>query len=152
MRAAFYLAMLPLALRLAMPLAAEAGELIYQCESENGELIFSNMRCDGTQRVIALGEPSIISGSSAQGLTTQAKAIKDLPGDVESIDLRKRQRTNAAATAPTFSQRVALRKLTMRAEGLRRDLRRAVSGGSRLTLKKQLNDVERQIRQQKRLR
>lgn len=116
---------------------------IYQCDGKNGEPVFSNSGCDNNPRIISLGEPSIIAGSSAQALRLQAKAVRDLP-------VEKRAKTNASAArrkVETFAGRVELRKLTMLAEGLRRDLRRAVSGGARLTLKKELHDVERQLKQ-----
>jgi hypothetical protein len=128
---------------LAPSISMGGNNAIYQCDGKNGEPVFSNSGCDNNPRIISLGEPSIIEGSSAQALRQQAKAVRDLP-------VEKRAKTNASAArrkVETFAGRVELRKLTMRAEGLRRDLRRAVSGGARLTLKKELHDVERQLKQ-----
>ncbi|MBQ0753911.1 MAG: hypothetical protein KBT87_06140 [Gammaproteobacteria bacterium] len=126
--------------------AGKAGAVsIYQCDGDNGEPVFSNSGCENNQRIIPLGEMSVIEGGSAQALRQQAKTVRDLPVQKSKPrkKLDKQQRTE------TFGQRVGLRKLTMRAEGLRRDLRRAVSGNARLTLKKELHEVERQIQQRR---
>lgn len=119
---------------------------IYQCDGKSGEPVFSNAGCENNPRIISLGEPSIIEGSPADVLRQQAKAIRALP-----VETRAKNKTSVTK-AETFAGRVELRKLTMRAEGLRRDLRRAVSGGARLTLKKELLEVERQLKQLKQSR
>lgn len=118
---------------------------IYQCDGDNGEPVFSNFGCENNPRIISLGEMSVVEGGSAKALRQQAKTVRDLPVQTPA----KRKRSAPKPRAQTFGERVELRKLTMRAEGLRRDLRRAVSGGARLTLKKELHDVERKIEQRR---
>lgn len=136
------------ALMVVAPVVMAAEEMIYQCDGDNGEPVFSNLRCETNQRIISLGEMSVIPASSAQSLRKQTKAVRALPGDTR---LEKKLRRTAASSkeqqAKTFGERVELRKLRMRAEGLRRDLRRAVSGNARIALKKALHDVERKLKQ-----
>lgn len=120
---------------------------IFRCHGSQGEAFFSQTPCGKKIEPVEIGVGSWINGAQMkQRSLQQLQRIQQLPSPT------------VPRTAPrpdlrlSYAERAQLRKLTMEADGLRRDLDRAGSGARRRELERELNQKAEQIQRLQRRR
>lgn len=124
-------------------------EVIYQCEGAAGEPVFSNVHCGGGAQKVELGSPAVLGGAPPLAQTRrQIRALQSMP--VTESGPRRRPSSRQGLG---FGERMELRRLEIRADGLRRDLDgKGRSANSRQALKRELVETARRIRELRTLR
>jgi hypothetical protein len=124
-------------------------DTLYRCASTDGVPLFANRPCDENSEPLVLPEIGRI-GSDDQGeaLRLRAEALAKIAG----IEPDRR----SAAPAPSglsFGERMTLRKLEIRRDGLRRDVSNtALTSAYRKALSDELTLVNQRIRELERRR
>lgn len=119
-------------------------EAIYQCGETDGVPLFSNAPCDPDSAPLPLPPLGIIgSDDGGASLNQRLERIRAQP-DPEPV---RRQRSKPAKRPLGFSERITLRKLEIRRDGLEKDVRKgSLSEDYRASLRRELNEVKRQLR------
>lgn len=117
--------------------------IIFQCAGAQGEPVFSNSACGVLQQEVKLGETGIIDGAVTRTLQERASAIRALPAE-PSRKVPKKE-TGHIPGRRSFGERVELRRLSIKEDGLVHDLRRALGGNARLSLQRSLEKTRRKI-------
>ena len=120
--------------------------VIHQCLGEHGEPVFSNIHCGKVIERVELGEAMFIDGEAMRD--TARRQLKVL----QSMSPNERRANNSSATSAKstrkglgFAERAELRRLEIEADGLRRDLNRAINQRKRASLKANLKAASRRI-------
>lgn len=126
---------------LALLTSTALAQAVYRCEGDDGEPVFSNLHCGGAATPVELGGNRVMEGSvDLNKAQRQLKQVQNLP------EIRREARKKRTSRRMGFGERMELRRLRIRAEGLRRDLRVPRSETSRGSLERELRDVSRRIR------
>ena len=129
-----------LALSPLMPLGADT---LYRCQGLDGVPLFANQPCDEHSEPLELPEIGVI-GSDDDGaeLQRRVKAMARIAG----VEQPKRKR--GKSTGLSFGERMTLRQLEIRRDGLRRDVgNQGLASPYRKSLADELAMVERRIRE-----
>ncbi|MCC1496189.1 hypothetical protein [Alcanivorax sp. 1008] len=122
------------------PLGADT---LYRCPGPDGVPLFANQPCDEHSKPLELPEIGVI-GSDDGGVELRRRLhamerIADLPA--------RKERSTESSPGLTFGQRMALRQLEIRRDGLQRDVRnQALASSFRKSLSKELSLVKQRIR------
>ncbi|MDF1628424.1 MAG: hypothetical protein P1U78_01400 [Alcanivoracaceae bacterium] len=122
------------------PLGAET---LYRCQGMDGVPLFANRPCDSHSEPLELPEIGVI-GSDDGGVELQRRVdamarIADAPA--------VKQRSAKSSPGLTFGQRMTLRRLEIRRDGLQRDVgNQALASSFRKSLSKELSLVKQRIR------
>lgn len=126
---------------LSWPLFADT---LYRCDGPDGVPLFANAPCDEQAEPLELPEIGRI-GSDDDGrlLRQRANALSRM-GGVKA----DKPNTRSVSTGLTFSERMTLRRLEIRRDGLQKDVRNhSLSPAFRKDLREELRKVNRQISQ-----
>ena len=127
------------------PLGAET---LYRCQSADGVPLFANRPCDEHSEPVELPEIGVI-GSDDDG--AELKRRVDAMARIAGIRQPKRKHGNS--TGLSFGERMTLRQLEIRRDGLRRDIEnQALTSPYRNSLGDELTLVEQRIRELQRRR
>lgn len=118
---------------------------VYRCEGEDGEPVFSNLHCGGAATPVELGRDRVMEGVDLNKAPRQLKQLQKLP-DIRR-DVRKKKTPRMG-----FGDRMELRRLRIRAEGLRHDLKVPRGAASRRSLERDLRKTSRRIRELEQMR
>lgn len=122
------------------PLGAET---LYRCEGADGVPLFANQPCDEYSEPLDLPEIGVI-GSDDGGAELQRRV--DAMARIAGIEQPKRKR--GKSTGLSFGERMSLRQLEIRRDGLRRDIgNQGLASAYRKSLADELALVERRIRE-----
>lgn len=132
----------------AVVLLAAAGTMantgVFRCEGEHGEPVFSNLHCGGGAIPVELGRDRVMAGSaSLREARDQLQRVQRLPAPERDVRPRR------GGGRPGFGERMELRRLEIRADGLRRDLMTPRGRQAREELERELRAVTERIRQLK---
>ena len=135
---------LPMALLLILssfsPLRADT---LYRCQGLNGVPLFANQPCDEHSEPLDLPEIGVI-GSDDGGAELQRRV--DAMARIAGIEPPKRKQ--GKSTGLSFGERMTLRHLEIRRDGLRRDIgNQGLASPYRNSLAEELAQVERRIRE-----
>lgn len=123
-------------LSVATPLLAQS---IFRCEGDQGEPVFSNVHCGGPASPVELGRDGVMDGSASMGSAhAQLERLRQLP----EVGREKRRR---GSRRMGFGERMELRKLQIRADGLRRDLLSPRGARARAELQRELRKASKRI-------
>ena len=128
---------------LLMPAFIQA-EVLYRCEGPGGVPLFANIPCNEHSEPLQLPEIGVI-GSDDKGAELQRRtaAMAAMAG----IDPAPKSPGSASAGL-SFGERMALRQLEIRRDGLRRDVgNQALTSPYRKSLASELRLVEKRIRE-----
>lgn len=129
-----------LALSSFTPLGAET---LYRCQGADGVPLFANQPCDEHSEPLDLPEIGVI-GSDDGGAELQRRV--DAMARIAGIKPAKRK--SGKSTGLSFGERMTLRQLEIRRDGLRRDVgNQALTSPYRKSLTDELAMVERRIRE-----
>ena len=129
-----------LALSAYTPLEADT---LYRCQGAEGEPLFANQPCDDHSKPLELPDIGVI-GSDDGGAELQRRV--DAMARIAGVEPPKRKR--GRSTGLSFGERMTLRQLEIRRDGLRRDVgNQALTSPYRKSLADELALVERRIRE-----
>ena len=126
-----------------LPLAPLGADTLYRCQGAGGVPLFSNHPCDDSSEPLELPEIGVI-GSDDGGAELQRRvaAMERIAG------VKPPKRKSGKSTGLSFGERMALRQLEIRRDGLRRDVgNQALTSRYRKSLADELALVERRIRE-----
>lgn len=134
-------------LMLALVHSSGAADAIYRCVDSNGATVFANAPCDSASTPLTLPPLGIIgSDDGGASLNQRLRRLRAQP-DPKSPAKR---RGGSSKRPLGFSERVTLRKLEIRRDGLEKDIKKgALSDDYRAALQDELRDVKRQLRELK---
>ena len=122
------------------PLGADT---LYRCEGLNGVPLFANQPCDENSEPLDLPEIGVI-GSDDGGAELQRRV--DAMARIAGLEPAKRKR--GKSTGLSFGERMTLRQLEIRRDGLRRDIgNQELASRYRKSPAGELALVERRIRE-----
>lgn len=127
-------------LLLSLPLPADT---LYRCTGTNGEPLFANVPCDEDSEPLVLPEIGRIGSDDGGALLRQRSEALARIADATAPSGR-------AAKSPglTFGQRMTLRQLEIRRDGLQRDVgNQALTSSFRKALREELALVKQRIRE-----
>lgn len=130
----------PALLFLSLPLAADT---LYRCEGSDGVPLFANLPCDENSQPLELPEIGRIGSDDGGALLRQRTEAMARIANVPAATGAKAKPSSGL----TFGQRMTLRKLEIRRDGLQRDVRnKALSPSFRKALNTELSLVKQRIR------
>lgn len=123
-------------------LASLGADTLYRCHGADGVPLFANQPCDENSEPLDLPEIGVI-GSDDAGAELQRRV--DAMARIAGIEQPKRKRQQS--TGLSFGERMTLRQLEIRRDGLRRDIsNQGLASPYRKSLADELALVERRIR------
>ena len=126
-----------------LPVAPLGADTLYRCQSADGVPLFANQPCDDYSEPLDLPEIGVI-GSDDGGAELQRRV--DAMARIAGIEQPKRQRGKSSGLS--FGERMTLRQLEIRRDGLRRDIsNQGQASPYRKSLAEELALVERRIRE-----
>lgn len=124
-------------------LTSVGAENLYRCQGADGVPLFANRPCDQHSEPLDLPEIGVI-GSDDGGAELQRRV--DAMARIAGIKQPKRKRKKSAGLS--FGERMTLRQLEIRRDGLRRDIgNQGLASPYRKSLADELVLVERRIRE-----
>ena len=135
------LTLAPVLLFLSLPLLADT---LYRCDGPDGVPLFANVPCDEHSKPLELPEIGRIGSDDDGALLRQRTAAMARIADIP-VESRRSAKTSSGLT---FGQRMTLRKLEIRRDGLQRDVaNRALTSSFRKSLSDELSLVKQRIRE-----
>ena len=135
------LTLAPVLLFLSLPLLADT---LYRCDGPDGVPLFANVPCDEHSKPLELPEIGRIGSDDDGALLRQRTAAM---ARIAGIPVESR-RSAKTSSGLTFGQRMTLRKLEIRRDGLQRDVaNRALTSSFRKSLSDELSLVKQRIRE-----
>ena len=129
------------ALLLSLPLAADT---LYRCDGPDGVPLFANVPCDEHSQPLELPEIGRIGSDDGGALLRQRTEAMARIADIPATG----QGSAKSSSGLTFGQRMTLRKLEIRRDGLQRDVRnQALTSSFRKSLRDELSLVKQRIRE-----
>lgn len=129
------------ALLLSLPLAADT---LYRCDGPDGVPLFANVPCDEHSQPLELPEIGRIGSDDGGALLRQRTEAMARIADIPATG----QGSAKPSSGLTFGQRMTLRKLEIRRDGLQRDVRnQALTSSFRKSLRDELALVKQRIRE-----
>lgn len=129
------------ALLLSLPLAADT---LYRCDGPDGVPLFANVPCDEHSQPLELPEIGRIGSDDGGALLRQRTEAMARIADIPATG----QGSAKSSSGLTFGQRMTLRKLEIRRDGLQRDVRnQALTSSFRKSLRDELALVKQRIRE-----
>lgn len=129
------------ALLLSLPLAADT---LYRCDGPDGVPLFANVPCDEHSQPLELPEIGRIGSDDGGVLLRQRTEAMARIADIPATG----QGSAKSSSGLTFGQRMTLRKLEIRRDGLQRDVRnQALTSSFRKSLRDELALVKQRIRE-----
>jgi hypothetical protein len=127
-------------LALSLPAAADT---LYRCDGPDGVPLFANVPCGTNSTPVQLSEIGVIgSDDGAASLLRRTEAMARIAG------IEPPAKRDDAPQGLSFGERMTLRQLEIRRDGLERDVRnRSLSSSYRTNLTKELALVNRRIRE-----
>lgn len=120
--------------------------VIHQCLGEHGEPVFSNLHCGEVVDRVELGDAMFIDGKAMRDTARrQLKVLQSMPRNERSATSANAASAKSNRKGLGFAERAELRRLEIEADGLRRDLNRAINQRKRATLKADLKAASRRI-------